>query len=112
MDEGDELSLEGILPRFDISSIRTMITRAKFFLSHSDESRTHTFTRTTNEGLEVIILNETPDEDQPEGCIAMLWKYRPEAAATEESTVTVFDDYIDCRAPEQWVHIEQLLNAK
>jgi hypothetical protein len=111
MDEGDELSLEAILPIPDISSITTMITRA-CFSHHLYSDGSHTFTRTTNEGLEVIILNETPDEDQPEGCIAMLWKYRPEAAATEESTVTVFDDYIDCRAPEQWVHIEQLLNAE
>jgi hypothetical protein len=52
------------------------------------------------------------DDTQHEGCIAMLWNYRPEAAETDESVVTIFNDFIDCRKPAMWVHIEKLLKAE
>jgi hypothetical protein len=39
----------------------------------------------------------------------MLWKYRQEAAETDESILTIFNDFINCREPGMWVNIEELL---
>ncbi len=56
IDEYNELSLEGLLPGFNIPSITKMITQADFVSVLSDALYTHIFTRYTELGLKEILL--------------------------------------------------------
>ena len=108
----DDASSELLPISYDLTNIITTIKSVGFSPANSTDEAVLAFTRETDTSHEELTLTHHLEaEGQASGQMALLLKYRPHTAVTDDQTITLLDSFVD-PDPHQWASLVKRLRVK